>query len=303
MRPLVPREAGGEREAEHEQRGGDPAHRATTSRSARRAAAAPRPPRAAARSRRGCGRSGWRSTSRRRAPRRSARRPPGAPSPSRTVRSAHERGELGVVGRDEHRACPRRRARAGRAASASLWPRSMPRVGSSRQTTAGGSPCSTIASASRWRSPPERSRGWRSARCAEAGGLERRGGQLLRHALGDAGSRRGSAAAARRGRRARSGRGVGCVEPGGEPQQRRLARAVAAHQRDPLPGREREVHAPQHRRPARDLEPDAVERERGGRLRRGGAGARGAAERSARRDRSAPRSRPARGRAARRGRP
>ena len=61
----------------------------------------------------------------------------------------------------------------------------MPRVGSSRQhrRRAGSPPSSTIASASRWRSPPERSRGWRSASAGEAGGLERLGRQLLRDAL------------------------------------------------------------------------------------------------------------------------
>ena len=61
------------------------------------------------------------------------------------------------------RPSPPRRPRASspmRAASASLWIRSMPRVGSSSSTTAAGSPASTTSSARRWRSPPDRSRGF-----------------------------------------------------------------------------------------------------------------------------------------------
>ena len=78
----------------------------------------------------------------------------------------------------------RARARAGGRRARPCAARSMPRVGSSRQTAAGGSPPPmTIASARRWRSPPERSRGWRSAERGEADGVERRGGRLVADAL------------------------------------------------------------------------------------------------------------------------
>ena len=94
--------------------------------------------------------------------------------------------------------------------------------------------------------------------CAEAGLRERGRGELLPHALGDEvvprvlHQQRHPAAAA-------DPAASGLAEAGGEPQQRRLARPVAAHQRHPLRRREREVDAAQHRGTARDLEPYALE--------------------------------------------
>ena len=84
---------------------------------------------------------------------------------------------------------------------------------------------------------------------AEAGGRERLGGQLIAHPLGQQVVARvlhqqGDAAAALQ---APAGR---LREAGEEPQQRRLARAVAAHQRHPLAWREGEIDAAQDGRAA-----------------------------------------------------
>ena len=72
--------------------------------------------------------------------------------------------------------------------------RSMPRVGSSRQRTAGRSPWSTMAIASRWRSPPERSRGWRSASLSSLACGERLRRQLVPDPLVERRSRPGAGA-------------------------------------------------------------------------------------------------------------
>ena len=199
--------------------------------------------------RRGCARSRWRSTSRRRGPPRPARRrrPP--------VGQQHDAlgeggGELGVVGGDEHGG-PAAASSRRRSASVALGGAVHPRVGSSRQhDAAGGSPPpSTIASASRWRSPPERSRGWRSASAASPAAASAARGDLVADALGQevvAGVLEQQRDAPGRARRVPR---VGCASPASVAQQRRLARAVAAHQRDALAGREREVDAAQDRRP------------------------------------------------------
>ena len=55
---------------------------------------------------------------------------------------------------------------------------------------------------------------------------------------------------------------VGSQQPGGVAQQRRLAGAVAPHQRDALARRERERDAAQDRRPVAQLVPHAAHRER-----------------------------------------
>ena len=102
----------------------------------------------------------------------------GRPSPSSTVRGGERRGELRVVRGDDDRGALRGEPRRC-AASASLCARSIPRVGSSRHSTAGRSPWRTMASASRWRSPPERSRGCRSARSSRPAAASASGGQLV----------------------------------------------------------------------------------------------------------------------------
>ena len=100
----------------------------------------------------------------------------GRPSPSSTVRSAQRGGELGVVRRDEHGRARRREPRAGarRARPCARGPcRAWARRGRPPRAR---SPRSTIASASRWRSPPERSRGWRSASAASPAASSAAGG-------------------------------------------------------------------------------------------------------------------------------
>ena len=54
----------------------------------------------------------------------------------------------------------------------------------------------------------------------------------------------------------------GLEQAGGQPQQRGLARAVAAHERHPFAGRQPQVDAPQRRPPPRPLEPHALEVQR-----------------------------------------
>ncbi len=88
------------------------------------------------------------------------------PWPSSTTRSAKRGRELGVVGGHDHGRARRRRARRCARSARPGGSRSMPRVGSSSSTAAAGAPDSTTSSASRWRSPPERSRGFASSRPA-----------------------------------------------------------------------------------------------------------------------------------------
>ena len=195
-------------------------------------AAVARPPPAAARRRRGSAPSGWRSTSRRRGPRSSGASATGAPSPSRTVRSRPVGGELGVVGGDEHRAPP-----LGELAQ----------VGGERVLVGAVHAAGRLVEADdgrrlalehdRQREPLALAAG-EVARMAvgegaEAGGLERGGGQLLPHPLGDEVVAR-VLQQQRHAAAARDPAARGLAEAGGEPQQRRLARAVAAHQRDAL---------------------------------------------------------------------
>ena len=90
------------------------------------------------------------------------------------------------------RRAPRRRRPASAAARrVRLWSRSIPRVGSSRHTTARrlGPPPSTTASASRCFSPPESSRGWRSRSPARPTRAQRRARSLVADASRARGSR------------------------------------------------------------------------------------------------------------------
>ena len=83
-----------------------------------------------------------------------------------------------------------------------------------RAPPAAAPPPMTIASARRWRSPPERSRGWRSAAPASPAAASAARGRLVARRARAGSSRRGSAAAAPRGRRAAAPR-VGSSRPGG----------------------------------------------------------------------------------------
>ena len=191
---------------------------------------------------------------------REVRQPPDSTSAGRAVgdrRAVGEqhhplgerRDELGVVGGDEHRGVDAAQQR-GQARACRV--RSMPRVGSSRHTTAGGSASSsrTIASASRCRSPPDRSRGWRSASAASPADSQRGGAASSRDRLVDEVVARvleQQRDAARRSIRPR----VGFIEAGRVAQQRRLAGAVSAHERDALARADRERHAAQDAGPSR----------------------------------------------------
>ena len=122
-------------------------------------------------------------------------------------------------------------------------------------------PAITIASASRWRSPPERSRGSAVGGPFEADGRERSAaglaGELVARPARGPGSRRGSGRAARiRGAR-RSDPRTGSTRPGDGAQQGALAGAVSAHQRDPLAAARRQVDPAQHvARPVAGIELD-----------------------------------------------
>ena len=126
---------------------------------------------------------------------------------------------------------------------------SIPRVGSSSSSDLGGSSRrSTIASAERCRSPPDTSRGWRSAARAR-----RRAGvapivSCIRWSPGFCKS-----SATRPARIVPAGR---LDQPGDRLEERRLARPVAPHQRDRLAGRRagstpRSTAAPSRARPTR----------------------------------------------------
>ena len=99
--------------------------------------------------RRGSAPSRWRSSCRRRAPRRGRAVGDHAPSASSTTRSRERGDELRVVGGDEHGGVELAQQRG----ELVLAPRSMPRVGSSRQTTAGGSRSAIRRAPRRARSP------------------------------------------------------------------------------------------------------------------------------------------------------
>ena len=120
-------------------------------------------------------------------------------------------GELRVVGRDDDRAAS---SACRRSASSPFAARSMPRVGSSRHRQAGGcAPSITIASASRWRWPPERSRGWRSTTSLRPTTASAVGARLVARRARAGGSRRGTAAAAPTRPRARTRPRVGSSSP------------------------------------------------------------------------------------------
>ena len=222
LRALPPHEARQQGGAEDQHDGRDALTRAPPRRSS-----AARPPRASARRRRGCARSASRSTSRRRGPRRVGASATTSPLPSRTVRAATATASSASwVASDDRDAVRGERARSARPA------RPCARVHAARrlvqQHDGRRSPPRTMARARLWRSPPERSRGWRSARWRR---LERRRRRRRRCRGGS--SRPASAAAARRGPSLHLP-ARGFVEPGGDPQQRRLPGPVAAQQGDDL---------------------------------------------------------------------
>ena len=154
-----------------------------------------------------------------------------------------------------------RRARAAVEASAPLRPRSIPRVGSSRHTTAGR----LAVQHDRQRQPLALAAG-EVARVAVGELLPAR---RLASALGASSSptrscdevvARGSGAAAPRARSPRTRPRVGASRPAAMPQQRRLARAVAAHQRDRLArARRRGRRRAGRRGPSGQLEPQRSE--------------------------------------------
>ena len=196
----------------------------------------------------------------------------GAPSPSRTVRSA-QAAENSASWVATSTAAPAAASARSRSASSSLWPRSMPRVGSSSRTAAGR----LALQHDRQREPLALAAG-EVARVAvgeraEPGRLERRGRKLLPHALGDQ-VVAGVLEQQRDPPGAHDAPARRLGEPGREPQQRRLARPVAPHQRHALPRRQRHVHPAQHRGAARDLVPDPLEGERAAPGPSGGAGGR-----------------------------
>ena len=131
--------------------------------------------------------------------------------------------------------------------------RSIPRVGSSRATSPGSRPSAarpaiTSASARRWRSPPDRSRGSASAAHpspTDGEGLTARlAGQLVGDPLADqqVAWALGEKRAAPRRRDPPPGR---LHQSRGRAQERGLAGAVATHQRHPLARLEHQVHAAQ----------------------------------------------------------
>ena len=184
-RALVPREAGGERDREHGEGGELPAVTGAPATVVMRARSRSAPS------------SGSSAPSTIRAVSVAKYQPPlssSAVGPSAigaAVGEQHdavgdERGELGVVRRDEHGAARRAAAARRSAARSPLAARSMPRVGSSRHSAAGGAaPAQTIASARRWRSPPERSRGWRSASAVSPAASSAVGVDLVADAVGE----------------------------------------------------------------------------------------------------------------------
>ncbi len=159
-------------------------------------------------------------------------------------RARRRRGELGVVRGDDHRL-------AARGAAAQLLGEL--RLGVAVHAARGlverehrrrlAPPSVTIASARRWRSPPERSRGLRSACSARPAARSARGRGLARDALvqevvaGVLQQQRDPPAAL-------DPPAGGLQQPGGVAQQRGLAGAVASHQRDALAGLHRRRSAP-----------------------------------------------------------
>ena len=154
-----------------------------------------------------------------------------------------------------------------RSASSSLRRRSIPRVGSSRQTSAGASPpvprpAITIASARRWRSPPERSRG--IARRRPSPDPRPRAPPRPRRPAARRPTRSRARKSAGLWDRSAQPPGVaarpraGVDEPRRRAHERALAGAVSAHQRDPLarldPQRSRRG-APPGARPRRRARP------------------------------------------------
>ena len=149
-----------------------------------------------------------------------------------------------------------------RAASASLWARSIPRVGSSSRTAAQrlAAPAPPRARAAGARRRTGRA-GWpRSRPSSPAAATPPRAGVLDRVLVDQVVARVLEQQRDLAGALDAPARGLG--QPLGQPQQRALAGAVAAHQRDPLAGPQLEVEPAQHARAVLDLEPDAAQRER-----------------------------------------
>ena len=123
----------------------------------------------------------------------------------------------------------------------------------------------TIASARRWRSPPERSRGLRSASSARPTAPARaagpRGDALVHEVVAGVLQQQRHPPAALD---AAAGR---LEQAGGVAQQRRLAGAVAAHQRDALAGLQAQRDAAQDRRAVAQLVPHASHAQRRARAR------------------------------------
>ncbi len=186
------------------------------------------------------------------------------PSASSTARVGAGGGELGVVRGDDHGL-----ALVGAAAQIARQLGLRAAVHAARRlverehgrSAAPPSPPVTIASARRWRSPPERSRGLRSAIPASPTAASAAGGGLFGDALVDQ-VVAGVLQQQRDPPRALDAAARGLQQPGGVAQQRRLAGAVAAHQRDALAGGERQLDAAQDRRPVAQLVPDAPHSQR-----------------------------------------
>ena len=192
-------------------------------------------------------------------------------------------GELHVVGRHHHR-MPVVGERAQHRRPARPWPGSPdPRVGSSSSST-GGAPTSTTTSARASRWPSERSRGWVSSgmpghqpveelaglpRAAVGGrallgdGLEvEQVGGGLRHQPDQGAALRPAAGSRGRCRRrsTRPARALAAALQG--PQQRRLAGAVAPHQRRHGAGSQAHARAPERHRRATDHGESLAHRDR-----------------------------------------
>ena len=183
-----------------------------------------------------------------------------------SARVGERGGELGVVRGDDHRLARSRatahelRGERGLRLAVHAARRLVEREHRRRRA-----PPVTIASARRWRSPPERSRGLRSASALSPTRASALGASLVADALVRGSSRRGSAAAARPCPRARSRPRVGSSRPAAwrssvdlpaplRPMQRDASRPRASVERD----------AAQDRPAAAQLVPDAAHAQRGG---------------------------------------
>ena len=121
----------------------------------------------------------------------------------------------------------------------------------------------TTASASRCFSPPDRSRGLRAANASPpARPRQRRRREPRRRPSRGPDSRSGFWSSRATRPAALTPPRVGVIRPGGVAQQRGLARAVAPHQRHPLPRGHAEGDVAQDRRAVAQFVPNAVKRQR-----------------------------------------